>query len=309
MKHLIKKLLTPKQIRLLRKLRHPFLLDSRYASRLGAYVALDGLYGNGTIQGHGSTIRRLAHNVEKGLNRSDFEPGHSNRIYDQVKQILDEHSIDDGTACWAKEVLEDYDAAQQDIQILQEKYRSEYVRGDGNLGAEELLGHLRLRRSCREYADRQVEASSLNQIVEAALEAPSSCSRQALKVFAAMTPERTREILDCFTGFTCFSDPVPAALVFCVDLRPYFLPKEIFVPTLDVGLAATNAALMATSLDMSLTYLSWGARRDEQESRLRSILQLPDYYEIVVGATCGYPRYVPRRPERKRVAEALQIVD
>lgn len=309
MKHLIKKLFTPKQMHLLRKLRHPFLLDARYAKRIGTYVALDGVYGNSTIQGHGATLRRLAHNVEKGLNRSDFEPGHGRLVYDQVRQILKDHSIEDGTKCWAEEILADYRIAQADLQILEDKYRKKYFRNAANLDPSVLLEHVRLRRSCREYTDRQIDESSIRQIVEAALEAPSSCSRQALKVFCALRPERAKEVLDCFTGFTCFGGAMPAAMVFCVDLRPYFLPKEIFVPTLDVGLAATNAALMATAQDMSMTFLSWGARKVEQEVRLRSILQLPDYYEIVVGATCGFPQYLPRRPERKHVSEAVEFID
>lgn len=308
MKNLIKRFLPASALNIMRKLRRPYLLDWRYADRLRRYEQFDGMYESGTMQLHGATVRRLAHNVEKGLNRSDFEPGHSCRVYDQVKAILSKYDEDDGTGDWARSLLRDYESAQVDVGVLDEKYRRKYQRNADHLDSSRLLSFLRLRRSCREYQDKLVLESDINLIVEAALEAPSSCSRQALKVFCSLTEKKTKAVLECFTGFTCFSENVPAAMVFCVDLRPYFLPKELFVPTLDVGLAASNAALMATSLDLSMTYLSWGARRQEQEERLRRLMGIPEYCEIVVGATCGYPAYVPHRPERKHVSSALTIV-
>lgn len=308
MRNWLKRCLPVQALEVVRKLRHPYLLDWRYANRMRRYEQFDCLNQGGVIQHHGATVRRLAHNVEKGLNRSDFEPGHSCHVYDQVKDILDHYDGDDGTAEWARSLLQDYESAQGDVAMLEGKYRREYQRTSDHLDPSALLSFLRLRRSCREYQDKLVLESEIKRIVEAGLEAPSSCSRQALRVFCSLTPEKSKAVLNCFTGFTCFSENVPAAMVFCVDLRPYFLPKELFVPTLDVGLAASNAALMATSLDLSMTYLSWGARRPEQEERLRRLMGIPEYCEIVVGATCGYPAYVPHRPERKHVNSALTIV-
>ena len=83
------------------------------------------------------------------------------------------------------------------------------------------------------------------------------------------------------------------------------MPRELFVPHLDVGLAAENAALMASSFGLSIVFLSWGSRTADNEHRLRTRFAIPEHYEIVVGAACGYPSLSPVRPARKRVTDTL----
>ena len=68
---------------------------------------------------------------------------------------------------------------------------------------------------------------------------------------------------------------------------------------------ASNAALMASSLGLSIVFLSWGSRTVDNERRLRTQFNIPTYYEIVVGGCCGYPSRTPVRPVRKPIAKTL----
>jgi nitroreductase len=83
------------------------------------------------------------------------------------------------------------------------------------------------------------------------------------------------------------------------------MPMELFVPHVDVGLVAGHAALMASALGLSITYLSWASRTKEHELALRQLLTIPDHYEVVVGAACGYPLRVAVKPQRKPVRTTL----
>jgi len=172
--------------------------------------------------------------------------------------------------------------------------------------SEHAIGQfMRSRCSVRQYSPKPVSEEMVTKMVDAANQAPSSCNRHTLKIFSTTNQERAREILPLFVGYTGFNSNVQCALVFCADLRPYSFPQEIFIPTLDTGLAIENAALMAHALGLSMTILSWGNRTTPNELKLRRILGLPEYYEIIAGAACGHPSLVCELPARKSVEETL----
>lgn len=289
-------------IRRLRRILKPYVLTREYKSRLHHYVsAADGKYAH-DAESELALLRMYTHIVDKGLHRIDWTPGHSRAMYAKARTLLQKHrSLGGPTIAWACDVLEEYDARQ-------ESGKADTELGTppepAVVGAEELLAQMKRRSSCRQYEDRPIAPAVMNRLVEAALQAPWSCSRQALRVYATVDPTKAEDVLRCFKGFTSFSHAA-GAIVFAVDLRPYSMPKELFVPHLDAGLAASCAALMASSIGLSLTFLSWGSRSDAGEKTLRKIVSLPEYYDIVVGVSCGYPLRIPVRPARKSVDQCL----
>lgn len=282
----------------------PSVLPKSYKERLACYEKIEKNFFAADSESDLALLRMYSHILSKRLYTSDWAPGHSKLIYDRAKSILDRYAAaDDPTVLWTRGIINEYEERQM--------ARPSTISPLGGpmepspLAPEDLLRQMRYRVSSRHYENRRVDVASIEKIVEASLEAPWSCSRQALRVYASVEPETARSALQCFKGFTCFSQFVPCVLVFCVDLRPYSMPKELFVPHLDVGLASSNAALMASSLGLTIVFLSWGSRTADNERRLRTQFNIPDYYEIVVGGCCGYPSRTPVRPVRKPIAKTL----
>lgn len=302
-KRIIKRFVPASILRYIKVSLSPSVLPANYKERLAYYEMVEKNLFAADSESELALLRMYSHVLDKRLNTSTWEPGHSQLVYDRAKSILDRYgTIDDPTVSWAQGIIKEYEERQMVPNII--------TRSCGSiepppLAPADLLEQMHYRVSCRHYANRRVDVASVEKIVEASLEAPWSCSRQALRVYASVEPETAKSALQCFEGFKSFSEFVPCVLVFCVDLRPYSMPKEIFVPHLDVGLAASNATLMASSLGLTIVYLSWGSRTKENERRLRKQFNIPDYYEIVVGGCCGYPSRRPIRPVRKPVAKTL----
>jgi len=279
--------------------------DASWQKKLSRYRHLNGLTDDDDHQSALSRLRAYAHSLDKGLHKANWVPGHSACIYRQAKSIADVwERASEPTYVWACSILREYESRQV------EQSTSIASRGQAvvpcSIPAHSLLEFLQTRRSSRQYVERPVTQEHVQAIVSAALEAPSSSNRQTLRVYATIEPEKALEVGQNFHGFTGFSSYVPAMLVFAVDIRPYQFPAELFIPTLDTGLAVENAALMAFSLGLSMTQLIWVAR-PELDLNLRSYFGIPHYEDIIVGAACGFPERDAVRPARKTVTDTLVL--
>ena len=249
-------------------------------------------------------LRMFAHVVDKGLQRHDWESGHSTSAYSNALHYLDLCSgSDDPTYTWAKGIIADYEKgrASQCPRCGKVEGKCQYI---SPVDATDLMSLLKFRTSIRCFQGKPITEEAAQMIAEAALEAPSSCHRQTLRIYGSVNPESVGSIAGCFHGFTGFSEFVPLVLVFCADLRPYTYPVELFTPTVDTALAVENAMLMASSLGISMTLLNWIGKSDS-EQRLRSYLEMPQHEAVVIGAVGGYPSSLPTRPIRKPVSQAL----
>ncbi|HPR69556.1 MAG TPA: nitroreductase family protein [Kiritimatiellia bacterium] len=306
MKNLLRQLIP---LRIRRCLRSPLILPGSYRSRLDRYeqIALGGVEHSSDSQL--AQLRQYAHELDKGLHRKDWEPGHGEAVYQKARclygQLAGNAASPDGVFRWIQDILSEHEQRQHQPpdQVTPLAAEHEPFRLDPDAMAKAIAARV----SSRWFQSRTIPETVLNQIVEAAAQAPSSCNRQTLQIFASLDPARTIEILKCFKGFTGFSPFIPCAMVFCADLRPYLFPNELFIPTLDTALAVENALLMASAHGLNATLLTWGSRNTEEDRRLRRILGIPDHIEIVVGAACGYPEKNAIRPARKSVADTLWL--
>lgn len=302
LKNSIRKMLGEKSMKKIRLLRTPYLIHRNYEERIGIYVNLEDQSFTKDIEYYLSILRMNAHVLDKGLNRDDWEPNHSYSVYKKVKELLaNVGDLNDDSVTWANEIVCEYESRQT---MARKESASREIR-EPLISGDTVLKFLQERTSSRAYRAERVSLQVVEKITEAALESPWSCSRQALRVYGSVDPAMALKVLSHFPGFTCFGRFVPCALVFCVDLRPYGMPSEIFVPHLDTGLAVENACLMASAIGLSTTLLSWGARLPKDEAGLRQFFEIPNYFEIVVGCACGYPARYPVRPPRKAVSKTL----
>ena len=248
-------------------------------------------------------LRMHAHIIDKGLHRPDWQFGHGETCYSEAKRLLGKITgfESDPTLVWADKVIREYEAAQKGVRHISPE---SVFQQQTAVEPEYLKRFFCLRTTCRNFEEKAVSCEDLFSIIDAALQASSSCCRQTLKVYGSVDPKIVRETASCFSGFTGFSDFIPSALVFCADIRSYYLPGELFAPTFDTALAADHAALMAAAMGMSMGMLCWVPDSD-RERRLRALHNIPEYETIVVGAVCGYPKQLARKPPRKSAHETL----
>jgi len=293
---------TKKLKSVMRNLLYKRLVPSKYQEIIDDIEAVMALQRNGSRLDDdywAQKLRQAAHIVDKGLQRYDCEPGHSARWYqaaqEALSQIRDPIALQDPSVVWAMQKISEYERLQSGKQPTR-KCRTEF---EPRCKYEELLDGIKARRSIRFYSKRALDTEVIEKVIEVVNWSPTSCNRQTAKVFVTNNPSLVRSCLATCRGATGFSEFVPCFLCFCADLRSYRMPKEMLLPVIDVSLGIQNCCLIAHSLGLSLTLLTWAEHSDEDERILRSVLEIPDHYQIIVNGTLGYPECAAEVPPRK----------
>lgn len=254
--------------------------------------------------------RKFAHILDKGLHRADVAPGHSNTIATELEKHLNiiekinpEDSTDQ-TILWAKEKLNIYNQLQETGKIDELKEEPLKPAIDFNTFFE----LIKARRSNRQFLDKPIDDQTIKKLAETVNWASSSCNKQPIKLFATNNPELAKQCLNQCKGGTGFSKNIPCFIAFCADMRGYYLPDEMYLPAIDVSLGAQNFFVATTALQLSATGLSWALKDREEEKKLKSILNIPEYYQIIFNAAVGYAQKEYVQPVRKPLKNTLQII-
>ncbi|NQX46737.1 oxygen-insensitive NADPH nitroreductase [Paenibacillus tritici] len=176
----------------------------------------------------------------------------------------------------------------------------------------ETLELLNRHTSVRQYQDKPVNEELLAAIIGAGQMASTSSTVQAYTVIAVTEPDLKAQ-LSKLSGNQAYIEQCPVFLVWCADLyrlREAAAPhlqgtpsyedttENLIVATVDVALAAQNAAVAAESLGLGIVYI--GGIRNEIAD-VSELLNLPELVYPVFGMCLGYPAAVngirPRLPQ------------
>jgi FMN reductase (NADPH) len=170
---------------------------------------------------------------------------------------------------------------------------------------------LQRHRSIRKFKPDEFSEQTLEAIVRSAQMASTSSNVQAYSVIAVTNPE-TKRALSAVAGNQQHVESCPVLLVWCADLSRDKLACEregvemvsgtmenFIVATVDVALAAQNAAIAAESLGLGIVYIG-GIRNNLREAT--RLLNVPKLVYPVFGMCLGYPDHEsgvrPRLPLR-----------
>lgn len=175
----------------------------------------------------------------------------------------------------------------------------------------ETLELLNRHTSVRQFQDKPVSDELLAAIIGAGQMASTSSNVQAYSVIAVTEPALKAQ-LSALSGNQAYIEQCPVFLVWCADLyrlREAAAPhlqgapsyedstENLIVATVDVALAAQNAAVAAESLGLGIVYIG-GVRNNI--AGLSELLGLPELVYPVFGMCLGYPAAVngvrPRLP-------------
>lgn len=160
------------------------------------------------------------------------------------------------------------------------------------------------RRSIRKYLDKKVEKELIEQMVEAAIQAPSWKNSQTARYHVVMSDEMLAKVkaecLPVFNATNCKDAPVLIITTFVKDRAGF---DRDGTPTNEVGqgwgyydCGLHNENLILKATDLGLDTLVMGIRDEE---KLRELLSI-DANEIVVSViSVGYRDIHPEKPKRK----------
>ena len=172
------------------------------------------------------------------------------------------------------------------------------------------------RKSVRVYEDRPVSDELKNEILDAAMQAPSAGCQQLYTILDITDQNLKDELAE-----TCDHQPFIAkasmVLVFCADCKKWYdtyleadceprLPGagDLMLAVTDAVIAAQNAVVAAESLGIGSCYIGDIMENCEEQRR---ILNLPEYVFPAAMLVFGWPtqqqmdRQKPQRCERKHI--------
>lgn len=178
--------------------------------------------------------------------------------------------------------------------------RESYIPKEGGVVFNETLTLLMNHASVRQFQDKPVSEEQLAAIIGAAQMASTSSNVQSYSAIAVTEPA-LKARLASLAGNQAYIEQCPVFLVWCADLyrlreitAPYLgeeasyvdSTENLIVATVDVALAAQNAAVAAESLGLGIVYIG-GIRNHIAE--VSELLGLPELVYPVFGMCLGYP--------------------
>lgn len=174
----------------------------------------------------------------------------------------------------------------------------------------EILKSLHERKSVRVFKDISISASDKEQILLAAMAAPTAGNQQ-LYTILDITDQSIKDKLAVSCDNQPFIAKAPTILIFCADFQKWYdafveggcsprLPGvgDIILAVEDSAIAAQNAVTAAQSLGIGSCYI--GDIMEQYEEH-RQILELPEYVFPAVMLVFGYPtEQQQNRPKPER---------
>ncbi|MGD9612720.1 MAG: nitroreductase family protein [Kiritimatiellia bacterium] len=264
-----------------------------------------------------AAFRMCCHVLDKGLSIRPFEPGHSRPIYQGACQARDavrtrhgDKFQADAAWQWGENILREYEEAQRTGigASAEAAAATDLLAGLPPEVPEWIRQGMARRVSCRDLADREVPDEIWRRIVGSAVEAPTSCCRQAVRFRILHDPERVRAASRCIAGATGYSRGIPYLVCVSADLRMYADVRDSLLPYLDAALALDAFSLAAACERISVTILNFQRATARECRRVRELFAVPECEQIVVFASAGYPAALPRKPVRRPVETFLQVI-
>jgi len=162
---------------------------------------------------------------------------------------------------------------------------------------------IRARVSVRKFKPDPVPDDVINEVLEAAIQAPSAGNTQEWHFVVVKKPEFRKQVSESAFGQD-FVAEAPVVIVVCADLdkigTAYGERGESVYALQDTAAAIENLMLAACEKELGTCWV--GAFN---EARLKGVLVLPTNVKPVAIIPMGYPAQTPKKPKRGPLEEVL----
>jgi nitroreductase len=304
LKNLLKKIL-PIAVYNFIRMRPRIVIVSESLKRKIAYINKAAWQQDPDYRGDNSgALRKYGHMVDKGLQSPRREAGHSLPVASRLTELLDLKERECESSQWAKHIL----GLHSDLQnhdIDKHTYANFNFVKESPLGSEQLLAFIKERRTLRHFSpDDFPDIIDLNKILSTSVWAPSSCNRQTIVNYFTVNPALVDQCTKQNKGATSISGK-HAFVSVCYDTRSYHLPQESLTGMVDASLGFQNALLMTHALGLGACVLNWSHADKDENTRLRALLNIPEYCEIAFNVIIGIPHGGAPAPGKKNTTEYI----
>ncbi len=150
--------------------------------------------------------------------------------------------------------------------------------------------------SIRKYQEKKIEQEKVEQLLRAAMAAPSACNQQPWE-FYVVTDKNVIEKLSKTSPYAgCAKD---APLVFVPCYRKDGIAPDYF--EIDLSAAVENSLLQADALSLGAVWMGIAPDAGRMNA-VREVLDIPQTLEPFALVPCGYP--AETRPQENRYDES-----
>lgn len=180
----------------------------------------------------------------------------------------------------------------------------------------EIVKQIKNRKSVRQYIEKDISEEVTNEILKAAIEAPSAGNQQLYSIIK-VTDQKIKDELAILCDNQPFIAKAPLVLVFCSDYKKWYdlydygncNPRELgygdmLLSISDTVIAAQNTVVAAESFGVGSCYI--GDILENYE-KVKALLKLPKNVLPITMVVYGYPtenqvrRNKPKRPSIKTI--------
>lgn len=175
--------------------------------------------------------------------------------------------------------------------------------------AENLLGLIRSRRSCRKYSSQAVEKEKLDRIIEAGRLAPSACNAQPWKFIIVDDRSLLQDLAEAASakllGMNWFVSQAPVQIIVVrekanITSRIGGTVKNKDYSLIDIGIASENICLQAEAEGLGSCIVGWF-----DEERVKKILSIPGSKRVELIITIGHSLAEKKERGRKSPEETV----
>ncbi|MBN2019909.1 MAG: nitroreductase family protein [Sedimentisphaerales bacterium] len=157
---------------------------------------------------------------------------------------------------------------------------------------------IKKRYSCRAYLDKPVKQEKLDQILEAARQAPSAKNLQDWRLVVVTDKKIKQQAADCTNHPHAFGR-AGVMIAACSVCNETMRCGQAIAP-IDVAIALEHIALMATELGLATC---WIGSFDAQQ--VRQVLGIPKDVAIIELMALGYPEEGKRQTTREPIGSIV----
>ncbi|MEN8232393.1 MAG: nitroreductase family protein [Thermodesulfobacteriota bacterium] len=153
------------------------------------------------------------------------------------------------------------------------------------------------RRSIRKYLDKAVPGEMLDDLLQAAMAAPSAVAKDPWHFIVVQDRETLNKIADILPSGKMLRQAT-AAFIVCGDINKANIQAESYLLQ-DLSAATENILIAANILALGTCWLGIHPRKDRL-SGIRQLFELPDNIIPMCGIAIGWPAEKPEARTRYR---------
>jgi len=148
-----------------------------------------------------------------------------------------------------------------------------------------MLKAIKKRRSVREYLPKEVEKEKLDEILKAAMFAPTAHHSRSWE-FVVVKDKNIREKLSRATAWAGFAKTAPIILVLCSKEDPFWV-ENCSIAAENIYLEATNQGLGTCFIQVNRQMIKIEGKNSEDY--IRALLKIPKGVRVLCLMPLGYP--------------------